>query len=172
MKRSDINPLPAHHGAYIQKIEDIELIDALEKYGEPYWQAEMDKFIALGDKVYAPGKWTVRDMIQHLIDCERIFAYRALRFARNDKTQLTGFEENDYAVTAEASRRSLDDILEEFYAVRGTTIQLFKSFTNEMLMREGQMPSGSITVLGIGFAIAGHNKHHMGILKERYYGIQ
>jgi len=172
MKRSDINPLPAHHGAYIQKIEDIELIDALEKYGKPYWQAEMDKFIALGDKVYAPGKWTVRDMIQHLIDCERIFAYRALRFARNDKTALTGFEENDYAITAQASRRSLGELFEEFFTVRQTTIQLFKSFTNEMLMREGQMPSGSITVLGIGFAIAGHNKHHMGILKERYYGIQ
>lgn len=171
MKRSDINPLPAHHGAYIQKIEDIELIDALEKYGKPYWDAEREKFIALGDKVYAPGKWTVRDIMQHLIDCERIFAYRALRFARNDKTQLTGFEENDYAVTAQASRRSLDEILEEFFTVRQTTIQLFKSFTDEMLMREGQMPSGSITVLGIGFAIAGHNKHHMGVLKERYYNL-
>ncbi len=171
MKRSDINPLPAHHGSYIQKIEDIELIDALEKYGKPYWYAEREKLIALGDKVYAPGKWTVRDIIQHLIDCERVFAYRALRFGRNDKTPLTGFEENDYAVTAQASRRSFDEIMEEFFTVRQTTIQLFKSFTDEMLMREGQMPSGSITVLGIGFAIAGHNKHHMGVLKEKYYGL-
>ncbi|HTA27810.1 MAG TPA: DinB family protein [Bacteroidia bacterium] len=171
MKRSDINPLPAHHGAYIQKIEDIELIDALEKYGKSYFQPERDKLIALGDNVYAPGKWTIKDIMQHLIDAERIFAYRALRFGRNDKTPLTGFEENDYAITAEASRRSLDEILNEFFAVRETTIQLFKSFTAEMLMREGQMPSGSITVLGIGFAIAGHNRHHMEILKERYYGL-
>jgi DinB superfamily len=171
MKLSDIKILPAHHGTYIQKIEDIELTDALEKYGKPYFLAERDKFKQLGDKVYAPGKWTVRDIVQHLIDAERIFAYRALRFARNDKTPLTGFEENDYAVTAQASRRSLDEILEELFTVRQTTMQLFKSFTDEMLMREGQMPSGSITVLGIGFAIVGHNKHHMEVLKERYYGL-
>jgi hypothetical protein len=171
MKRSDINPLPAHHGAYIQKVEDIELVDALEKYGKPYFLAERDKLNLLGDKVYAPGKWTVRDIIQHLIDAERIFAYRALRFARNDKTMLSGFEENDYAGTAQASHRELDDLLEEYCSVRDTTIRLFKSFTNEMLMREGEMPSGSITVLGIGFAIAGHNKHHMEVLKERYYRL-
>lgn len=171
MKRSDINPLPAHHGAYIQKVEDIELIDALEKYGKSYFKHERDKLIALGDKVYAPGKWTVKDIVQHQIDAERIFAYRALRFARNDKTPLPGFEENDYAITAEVTRRELDNILEEFFLVRETTIRLFKSFTDEMLMRDGVMPSGSITVLGIGFAIVGHNIHHMGILKERYYPL-
>jgi hypothetical protein len=171
MKRSDIKVLPAHHGTYIQKIEDIELTDALEKYGKPYFFAERDTLKKLGDKVYAPGKWTVKDIIQHLIDCERIFAYRALRFARNDKTPLSGFEESDYGMTARASRRELDDLLEELFAVRDTTIRLFKSFTDEMLMREGQMPSGSITVLGIGFAIVGHNKHHMEVLKEKYYRL-
>jgi DinB superfamily len=171
MKRSDINPLPAHHGEYIQKVEDIELTDALEKYGKPYFQQEKDKLIALGDKIYAPGKWTVKDIVQHQIDAERIFTYRALRFARNDKTLLHGFEENDYAVTAEATHRDLADLFEEFFWVRETTIRLFKSFTDEMLMRDGVMPSGSITVLGIGFAIVGHNIHHMGILKERYYSL-
>ena len=115
MKRSDIKTLPAHHGSYIQQIEDIELTDALEKYGKSYFQTERDKLKQLGDKVYAPGKWTVKDIIQHLIDCERIFAYRALRFARNDKTPLSAFEENDYGVTAEASRRNLDELFEEFY---------------------------------------------------------
>lgn len=171
MKRSDIKVMPAHHGAYIQKIEDIELVDALEKYGKPYFLRERDKFISLGDKVYAPNKWTLRDIMQHLIDCERIFAYRALRFARNDKTPLSGFEESDYGVTAQATRRELDDLLEEYSAVRDTTIRMFKSFTDEMLMREGNMPSGSISVLGIGFAIVGHNKHHMEVLKERYYSL-
>lgn len=171
MKRSDIKPLPAHHDAYILKVDDIELTDALEKYGKKFFLAERDKLISLGDKVYAPGKWTVGDIIQHQIDAERIFSYRALRFARNDKTLLASFEENDYAVTAEASHRQLDEILEEFYIVRESTIRLFKSFTNEMLMREGVMPSGSISVLGIGFAIVGHNIHHIGVLKERYYGL-
>jgi len=171
MKRSDIKTLPAHHGTYIQKVEDIELVDALEKYGKPYFFVEGNKLKQLSHKVYAPGKWTVKDIIQHLIDCERIFAYRALRFARNDKTHLSGFEESDYGLTAQASRRELDDLLEEFYTVRNTTIRLFKSFTDEMLMREGQMPSGNISVLGVGFAIVGHNKHHMEVLKERYYPL-
>jgi len=171
MKRSDINIPSTRIGTYIQQVEDIELTDALENYGNPYFFAERDKLNQLGDKIYAPGKWTVKDIVQHLIDAERIFAYRSLRFARNDKTLLPGFEQNDYAVTAEASHRKLDDLLEEYYAVRDTTIRLFKSFTDEMLLREGQTASGNITAAGIGFAIAGHTKHHIEVLKERYYGL-
>lgn len=171
MKRSEIKISPTRLGTYIGKVEDIELMDALENYGKPYFLAESEKLKQLGDKIYAPGKWTVKDIIQHLIDTERIFAYRVLRFARNDKTLLPGFEQNDYAINAEATRRELNDLLEEYIAVRDTTIQLFKSFTNEMLIREGQTASGTITVAGIGFAIAGHTKHHMEVLKEKYYGL-
>lgn len=171
MKRSEIIIPPTRLGTYMEKVEDIELIDALENYGKPYFLAERDTFIKLGDKVYAPGKWTVKDVIQHVIDTERIFAYRALRFARNDKTLLPGFEQNDYAVIAEATHRELKDLLEEYIAVRTATIQLFKSFTHEMLMREGQTASGTVTVSGIGFAIVGHTKHHMGVLKEKYYSL-
>lgn len=171
MKRSDIKVPQTRLGTYIQKVEDIELTGALENYGKPYFLAEKEKLKQLGDKIYAPGKWTVKDIIQHLIDAERIFAYRALRFARNDKTLLPGFEQNDYAITAQASHRELDDLLEEYFTVRDTTTQLFKSFTNEMLMREGQTASGTITVAGIGFAIAGHTKHHAEVLKEKYYGL-
>lgn len=171
MKRSEIKIPQPRLGTYIEKVEDIELMDALENYGKPYFLAENEKLKQLGDKIYAPGKWTVKDIIQHLIDTERIFAYRALRFARNDKTLLPGFEQSDYAVTAEASCRELNDLLEEYFTVRDTTVQLFKSFTNEMLMREGQTASGTITVAGIGFAIAGHTKHHVEVLKEKYYGL-
>ena len=169
MKRTDIKILPNHYDTYINKVEDIELTDALEKYGKPYFLAERDRFIALGEKVYAPGKWTVKDIIQHIIDCERVFSYRAMRFARNDKTLLPPFEENDYGVTANANQRNLDDLLEEFYAVRESTIRLFKSFTNEMLLREGKLTSGDILVVSMGFAITGHSIHHIQILKERYY---
>lgn len=171
MKRSEIKISASRLGTYMEKVEDIELTDALEKYGKPYFSAETHKLNQLGDKVYAPGKWTAKDIIQHLIDTERIFAYRALRFARNDKTLLPGFEQNDYAVTAEASHRELKDLLEEYFAVRGTTIQLFKSFTDEMLMREGQTASGNVLVAGIGFAIAGHTKHHLEVLREKYYPL-
>jgi DinB superfamily len=171
MKRSQIKVIPNHFTTYTNKIEDIELIDALEKYGRNFLSSERDKLHALGDKVYAPGKWTAKDIIQHLIDCERVFAYRAMRFARNDKTLLPGFEENDYAVTAEASKRDLDELLEEFYVLRDSTIRLFKSFNDEMMHRVGVLPLGEMDVLGLGFSIVGHTFHHMQILKERYYPL-
>jgi hypothetical protein len=125
----------------------------------------------LGDKVYVPGKWTVRDIMQHVIDAERIFAYRALRFARNDKTVLPSFDENVYAVTAHASKRDLDELIEEFYSVRDASTKLFNSFSNEMLVKEGEIWSGTCSVVGMGFIIAGHFIHHIGVLKERYYGL-
>ena len=171
MKRSDIKTMPESQTTNIHEVEDVEVTEALEKYGRKYISLEREKLIALGDKVYAPGKWSAKDIIQHLIDAERVFSYRAMRFARNDKTLLPGFEENDYAITAEASKRNVDELLEEFYAVRESTIRLFKSFTDEMLMREGVVPSGDISVLAIGFTIPGHTIHHLNVLKERYYPL-
>lgn len=171
MKRSDIKVMPASQATNIHEVEDIEVIEALEKYGKKYFLAERDKLMQVGDKIYAPGKWTVRDIIQHLIDAERVFSYRAMRFARNDKTLLPGFEENDYAVTANATHRSLDELLDEFYTVRESSMKLFKSFTDEMLMRVGEVPSGNISVLAIGFTMTGHAIHHLKVIKERYYGL-
>ena len=171
MKRSDIKILPAHYDTYIKKVDDIELTDALERYGKPVLLAEKAKLIALGDKVYAPGKWTVRDILQHIIDCERVFSYRAMRYARKDKTVLPSFDETEYGATAQASRRTLEDLLEEFYVMRESTTRLYKSFTDEMLLREGQIWSGNISVLSYGFATVGHFNHHMGILQERYYPL-
>ena len=86
---------------------------------------------------YAEGKWTIKDIIQHLIDAERIFSYRALRFSRNDKTPLPGFEENDYVENTDANKRSIQDLLTEFSAVRQSTLLLFKSFSEEQLKRIG-----------------------------------
>ena len=171
MKRSDIKVMPAAQATNIREVEDIEVVEALEKYGEKYFSAERENLMRLGDKVYAPGKWTVRDIIQHLIDAERVFSYRAMRFARNDKTLLPGFEENDYAVTANATQRNLDELLDEFYTVRESSAKLFKSFTDEMLMRTGEVPSGTISVLAIGFTMTGHAIHHLRIIKERYYPL-
>ncbi len=169
MKRSDIKRLPAHYDTYINKVEDLDLVAALVKYGKPVLEAERDSLAALGDHVYAPGKWTARDVLQHIIDVERIFAYRALRYARKDATPLPAFNENVYAVTAQANTRPLDDLLEEFYAVRAGTVALFKSFDEEMLQQEGQLWSGPISVLALGFATVGHAIHHMEIFRGRYY---
>lgn len=171
MKKSEIAKMPEYFDRYINLVEDIEIADALEKYGAKYLWAEKANFVKLGDKVYAPGKWTIKDMIQHIIDAERVFSYRAMRFARNDKTSLPAFDENMFAVTANASKRSLDELLDEFAAVRASTIALFRSFTNEMMAREGKTFDKNISVLAIGFTLSGHIIHHVKVLKEHYYGL-
>jgi len=104
----------------------------------------------------------------HMIDAERIFAYRALRFARNDKTALAGWEENEYAPQANASNRSLSKIAAEMAHLRSATIDLYEGFTPEMLSRKGIANNNELSVSVLGFVIAGHEIHHCHILKERY----
>ncbi|MEP6674957.1 MAG: DinB family protein [Ferruginibacter sp.] len=171
MKRSDINPLPKHFDTYINKTEDIELNEALKKSLANLKNLPVDKWIALGDQVYAPGKWTVKDILQHIIDAERIFSYRALRFARKDTTKLPGFEENDYAAVAEANHRSLTELMNELVTVRQSTVEMFAAFNDEVQQRMGSTTSAEISVAAIGFTIVGHEIHHLRILEERYYPL-
>lgn len=117
---------------------------------------------------YAEGKWTIKDIVQHLIDAERIFAYRALRIARKDKTPLPGFEENEYVETALANKRVMNDLMDEFTTVRKATITLFKTFTEEQLLQMGTASEKPVSVRAIGFITLGHQKHHEKIIKERY----
>ncbi len=117
---------------------------------------------------YAEGKWTIKDIVQHLIDAERIFAYRALRIARKDKTPLPGFEENEYVETALANKREMNDLIKEFITVREATISLFKTFTEEQLLQMGTASEKPVSVRAIGFITMGHQKHHEKIIKERY----
>ena len=124
----------------------------------------MDKF----DYRYAEGKWTIKDIIQHLIDAERIFTYRALRFARNDKTNLSGFDENDYVDEANANDRTVMQLLTEMSAVRHATLLLFKSFTNEQLIRIGTSNNNLLSVRALGYIIIGHQNHHQRVFEERY----
>jgi hypothetical protein len=124
----------------------------------------MDKF----DYRYAPGKWTIKDIIQHLIDTERIFAYRALRFSRGDSTPLPGFDETFYGGTARGNERHLTALLNELSLVRHSTIALFKSCNDEELKRTGVASGHTISVRAIGFAIIGHQNHHMKVFEERY----
>lgn len=120
------------------------------------------------DYRYATGKWTLKDILQHLIDTERIFAYRALRFARKDQTPLPGFDENDYVDNTFATQRELSELMEEFKAVRQSTIQLFRTFTYEQLTLMGIVSEKPVSVRAIGFIISGHQKHHITVFKERY----
>ncbi len=117
---------------------------------------------------YAKDKWTIKEILAHLIDDERIYAYRALRFARNDQTELPGFEQDDYAIESGANERSLDDLLEEFAAVRRSTIALFNSFEDRVLTRSGVASGNVMSVRAAAYHIAGHELRHLNIIRERY----
>ncbi len=117
---------------------------------------------------YADGKWTIKEVLVHIIDDERIYAYRALRFARNDATELPGFEQDDYARLSRANDRDIKDILDEFTAVRNSTIALFNGLEEEALNRGGVANENFVTVRALAYHIAGHEMHHINIIKERY----
>jgi uncharacterized damage-inducible protein DinB len=117
---------------------------------------------------YAEGKWTIKEILVHLIDDERIYAYRALRFARNDKTELPGFEQDDYALHSGANEREIKDILKEFATVRNATISLFEGFNDEALLRAGVASGNIMSVRAAAYHIAGHEMRHIKIIKARY----
>lgn len=119
------------------------------------------------DYRYATGKWSVRQVLQHMIDCERVFAFRALWFARNHPTALDGFDENKFAIVSD-SKRSLHLMLDEINAVQESTRLLFHSFKQNELRCKGIASNCPVTVNALGFIIAGHFKHHVQILQERY----
>lgn len=117
---------------------------------------------------YAPGKWSVKELLVHLMDAERIFAYRALRFARQDKTELPGFDENAYVAPSKADARDISAILAEYTAVRTATIELFKSFDVEALQQKGTASGLEVSVRALGYIILGHEVHHQKVIRERY----
>jgi uncharacterized damage-inducible protein DinB len=122
-----------------------------------------------GNFRYAPGKWTVKEVLGHITDTERIFAYRALRFARSDKTPLPGFEQDDYVKNGAFAGRTLADLTEEFAAVRSASIALYRSFNEEAWPRRGLANQKEMTVRALAFITAGHQIHHRVILEERYF---
>ncbi len=120
------------------------------------------------DHKYAPEKWTIKEVLQHIVDAERVFAYRALRFARKDYTPLPGFDENLFAANAKTNNRSWDDLLEECKLVRRSSQIMFASFDEEQLMAKGIASGSENYVLGWGYILLGHATHHINIIQERY----
>lgn len=121
-----------------------------------------------GSYAYANGKWTIKQLLCHLIDAERIFCNRALRFARNDSTDLPGYDHDEYVKYDNSKNRTIRSIAEEYEVVRASTICLFQNFSEEMLKNGGTANGKILTVGSIGLIISGHEKHHVNILKERY----
>ncbi|MBB4077429.1 hypothetical protein GGR28_000030 [Lewinella aquimaris] len=117
---------------------------------------------------YASGKWTVKEALQHIIDTERIFAYRALCLGRHDETPLPSFEHKQYAVWADVTRREFERMIEEFRTVRKSTISLFNGFSESDLQFTGSVGGGPMSCRAMGFIISGHTYHHMEIFRDRY----
>ncbi len=172
MKVSEITPIEyaPYYQNYISKVADVDLLEELEisvhRLIRFVREIPMDKF----EYRYAEGKWTIKDILQHLIDSERVFAYRALRFARKDQTPLPGFDENEFAVHALADKRHLQDLLTELAIVRQSTIALFKTFDDQTLALMGTASGNVMSVRALGFVIIGHQNHHELIYRERYLG--
>ena len=166
--RADLNTVPEFHKRYVEYVKNYDVIEALKFSSIETMQLLKSVTEEKGEYRYAPGKWSIKELVCHLMDTERILAYRALRFARNDNTPLAGFEENDYAPEANAQNRKIKNIVDEMGRLRETTIDLFSNFTDEMLQRKGLANNLELSVLNLGYIISGHESHHRRILVERY----
>jgi hypothetical protein len=158
----------AYYGKYITLVPDGDLLAVLREQN-----AETVKLLAglspgQGDFAYAPGKWTVKEVVGHLSDAERVFAYRALRFARADATDLPGFDENTYVPNGKFGVRTVADVLAEFQAVRAATLHLAQHLDGEALLRSGNASGSPMSVRALLHVIAGHERHHVALLRERY----
>jgi uncharacterized damage-inducible protein DinB len=160
--------LNSYQKTYVNLVNGDDLIAQLEK--------NKNETIALLSKLpkekinyrYAEGKWSIPEIIVHIIDSERIFSYRMLCFSRGEKTSLPGYEENDYAAESEASSRSLENIIEEYSHVRNATISLLKSFSEKQYLRKGRANNNDSSVQILSYMLAGHEIHHMNVIKEKY----
>lgn len=168
MIRSQLFPMPEYFDRYINKCDDVDIITAIQTSIDELDKAPVEKWKALGDKVYAPGKWTIKDILQHLIDTERIFTYRALAFARNETQQPPSFDEDGYAVAADPKDRSIESLVDELRITHQSFKMMYESFTPDMLNKAGKSFKGEYSVASIGFIMAGHQRWHFGIVEERY----
>lgn len=168
MTRPDLETVPSFYQTYVEHVKEMDLLHALQHAS--MLVQELVKTIPedKGEYRYDKGKWSIKELLNHMMDTERIFAYRALRFSRNDQTPLHAFEENDYAPRANAHRRTIQQLALEMQRLRGTTTDLYQSFSPEMLALEGTASNKRLSVFNLGYIIAGHDIHHRKILMERY----
>lgn len=162
------NEYAPYYSNYIKAIENLDFFETLE--------TSLNEAIAFLEAIpneklkyrYAKEKWTIKEILQHIIDTERILSYRALRFSRNDATDLPGFDENWYVIHSNANQRDFTDLINEFFCTRKSTQSLFKSFSEEMMLKIGSANESEFTVRALGFIIIGHQKHHLQVIEERY----
>lgn len=168
MARPVPSDYPVFYETYIKLVSEEDLVQTMRLSLE-----EIVDFLEgiAPDKAeyrYAEGKWSVKELLQHIIDTERIFSYRGLCFARGEQQSLPGFDENAYAQHADVSGKTLKDLKEELLIVRESVFMMYRGFTPEMLNSTGISNNKQVTVNAIGYMIIGHVRHHFNILRERY----
>ncbi len=167
MKRPKADEYAAFYQKYIDTVSD-NVIAELEHQANSFTTFLKGITQDKASYAYAEGKWTIKELVGHVIDTERIMAYRMLTIGRNDKTSLPGFEENDYVINSHFADRTLESLAEEFAALRKANMYLVKSFNEEEISRTGSANGSPVSVLALIYILAGHLNHHRKIIEERY----
>jgi hypothetical protein len=157
-----------YYGKYISLVGGHDVVAALEDQPRETLALLSTLSEEQGDYRYAPGKWSIKEMLGHVIDAERVFCYRALRFARNDRTPLASFEQDEYVRSGNFGDCRLSDLIEEFIAVRRATVWLFRHLSADAWMRMGIASDNPVSVRALAYIVAGHELHHRRILQEKY----
>ncbi|MCU0446999.1 MAG: DinB family protein [Microscillaceae bacterium] len=168
MQKDLIDFLPEFYQGYVNHVEEENFLTAMQNQIAITTQLLAPLSDEQGNFRYAPEKWSIKEVLNHIIDTERIMSYRALRFARQDTVALPGFDENLFAPNAQADRRTMHDLLAELQIVRQSSIALAQSMTTEMLQQSGIASEKRISVLGLLYIIPGHEIHHRKVLQTRY----
>jgi hypothetical protein len=166
--KDQIKTVPEYYGTYIDLAPNNDLLVALPNGGIHLYEENLEMLKKLGFHVYAENKWTTHQIIEHLIDTERIFQTRALRIARNDKTPMPGYDENAYVDSSRSNEIPLEKLMADYRSQRAATLAMFQNFNKEELMRTGIANGEEISVLAIGFILIGHPIHHFNVIQERY----
>ncbi len=166
--RPEKSEYPTDCEGYVSRVPDGDIVGTLGKQLEETLALIKGIPEARGDFRYAEGKWSIKELIGHVIDSERVFAYRALRFGRGDATPLSGFEQDDFVRGADFNKRSLSDLADEYEHVRRATISLFASLDESAWDRRGAANNNEVSVRGLAFITAGHERHHVEMLRTRY----
>jgi uncharacterized protein YjhX (UPF0386 family) len=168
MNRPDKTEYAEYYHKYVSEVPEGNITDILEDQLNS--SVEFLSGISEDKSIYRyhPGKWSIREVLGHIIDSERVFAYRALRFSRGDQKPLQGFDENLYINNSNYNMMGIQFLIEEFFHLRKSTVALFRSLKNEMWLNKGNASGYDVTVRGLAYIIAGHTEHHLRIIKERY----
>lgn len=166
--RPEKNEYAEYYERYVSLVGKKDILEALQKQVGDLRNLFAGRAAEKGDFRYAEGKWSVKELLGHLIDGERVFSYRALRISRGDKTPLASFEENSYVANSNFSNSEIADLIEEFSLLRQSNVLFFKNLADKAWLRTGTASNAEISVRALAYIMVGHIRHHANILRERY----